>query len=75
MDKIDMQNGIMTGCGWARVSYYDDGIARGIKIILNDKIVAMLDVTERNDERNLNSEARILVYANGSDEPTSCENV
>ena len=73
--RIDMVNGIQTACGWARVEYYDDGVARGIKIILDDETVAMLDVFERDDEKDLNPEARVLVYANGSNEPTICVSV
>lgn len=75
MGKNDMVNGIQTACGWARVEYYDDGIARGIKVILDDEIVAMLDVIEANVERDIPPEARVLIYGNGSDEPTICENV
>ena len=75
MEKKDMENGIMTACGWARVEYYDDGCARGIKVILDDEIVAMLDVLERVDDKDADPEARVLVYENGSDEPTVCVEV
>lgn len=35
-----------TSAGIITTKYYDDGIAKGIQVLLNDTIVAMLDVFE-----------------------------
>lgn len=42
---------------------YDDGCARGIQVLINDEIVAAVDITRPDDE------IRILVYKEGIDEP------
>lgn len=42
---------------------YDDGCARGIQILINDEIVAAVDITRPDDE------IRILVYKEGIDAP------
>ena len=42
---------------------YDDGCARGIQILINDEIVAAVDITRSDDE------IRILVYKEGIDAP------
>lgn len=58
--KID--NLVMkTSAGIITTNFYDDGIAKGIAILLNDNIVAMLDVYEAQDGET-EGEARILVY-------------
>lgn len=44
---------------------YDDGCARGIQILVNDEIVAAVDVTRPDDK------IRIISYKEGIDEPTS----
>ena len=44
---------------------YDDGCARGIQILVNNDIVAAVDVTRPDDE------IRIISYKEGIDEPTS----
>lgn len=44
---------------------YDDGCARGIQILVNNEIVAAVDVTRPDDE------IRIISYKEGIDEPTS----
>lgn len=44
---------------------YDDGCARGIQILVNDEIVAAVDITRPNDE------IRIVSYKEGIDEPIS----
>lgn len=47
---------------------YDDGCARGVKILVNDEIVAAVDITRPDDE------IRIISYKEGSDEPTNIAN-
>ena len=50
-----------TSAGTITTKFYDDGIAKGVQILLDGKIVVMLDVYEtQNDE--LEGEARVLVY-------------
>lgn len=44
---------------------YDDGCARGIQILVNDEIVAAVDVIRPDNE------IRIISYKEGIDEPTS----
>ena len=62
-----------TSAGTITTQFYDDGIAKGIKIFLDDEIVAMLDVYEPS-EGEIEGEARVLVYqkAPDFDEPTHC---
>ena len=50
-----------TSAGTITTRFYDDGIAKGIQILLNDNIVAMLDVYEAQDDE-VEGEARVLVY-------------
>ena len=64
----DQQTHIQTSAGKITTRFYDDGIAKGVQIHLNDEIVAMLDVYEDEPE----GEARVLVYCNSDDEPTHC---
>lgn len=60
-----------TSAGEITTRFYDDGIAKGIQVYLNDELVAMLDVYEPlNDETE--GEARVLVYCKDDDEPTHC---
>lgn len=60
-----------TSAGEITTRFYDDDIAKGIQILLDGKIVAMVDVYEPiGDETE--GEARVLVYCNGDDEPTEC---
>ena len=44
---------------------YDDGCARGIDILVNDEIVAAIDITRPDDE------IRIISYKEGIDEPVN----
>ncbi len=44
---------------------YDDGCARGIQILVNDKIVASVDITRPDDE------IRIISYKEDVDEPVN----
>ena len=62
-----------TSAGTISTKFYDDGIAKGIQIYLDDNIVAMLDVYEPS-EGETEGEARVLVYqkAPDFDEPTHC---
>lgn len=54
-------NNFKTSAGVITTRFYDDGIARGIQICLDDTIVCMLDVLEPiNGE--VEGEARVLVY-------------
>jgi hypothetical protein len=57
-----------TSAGEITTRFYDDGIAKGLQVYLNDELVAMLDVYEDEPE----GEARVLVYCNDDDEPTHC---
>lgn len=60
-----------TSAGVITYDFYDDLIAKGIMIYLNDKIVCALDVYEPL-EGETEGEARVLVYCNDDDEPTEC---
>ena len=64
---------IKTSAGIITTRFYDDVIAKGVQIFLDDKIIAMLDVYEPN-EGEIEGEARILVYQKDPDfdEPTHC---
>lgn len=66
-DKTKMK----TSAGEITTRFYDDGIAKGVQVMLNGEIVAMLDVYEPN-EGETEGEARVLVYCNDDDEPTEC---
>lgn len=50
-----------TSAGTITTHFYDDGCAKGIQILLDDTIVAMLDVYEPVDGET-EGEARVLVY-------------
>ena len=50
-----------TSAGTITTRTYDDGCAKGIQILLDDTIVAMLDVYEA-QEGESEGEARVLVY-------------
>ena len=62
-----------TSAGIITTKYYDDGIAKGIQVLLDDTIVAMLDVFEPL-EGEKEGEARILAYHKSIDydEPIAC---
>ena len=62
---------MQTSAGEISTRFYDDGIAKGIEVLLNGEIVAMLDVYEQNDDET-EGEARVLVYCKNDDEPTHC---
>ena len=62
---------VNTSCGRLKAVSYDDGCARGIQIMLNDYIIAAVDVI--NENNGIPGEVRALVYANKDlDEPTEC---
>jgi hypothetical protein len=50
-----------TSAGVITTRFYDDGIAKGIQILLDGTIVAMLDVYEPSEDET-EGEARVLVY-------------
>ena len=52
---------MQTSAGKITTRLYDDGIAKGIQILLDDNIVAMLDVYEPS-EGETEGEARVLAY-------------
>ena len=52
---------MITSAGVISTRLYDDGMAKGIQILLDDTIVAMLDVYEPS-EGETEGEARVLVY-------------
>ena len=63
---------MQTSAGVITTQFYDDGCAKGIQVLLDGNIVAMLDVYEEP-----NGEARVLVYkmeyAEGEEEaPIEC---
>ena len=60
-----------TSAGEITTRFYDDGIVKGVQILLNGEIVAMLDVYEP-QEGETEGEARVLVYKDGDDEPSEC---
>ena len=60
-----------TSCGRLKAVSYDDGCAKGIQIMLDDKIITAIDVLNKND--GVPGEVRALIYANKDlDEPTEC---
>lgn len=72
----DMPVNNATSAGVVTTEFYDDEIAKGIKVLLNDEIVAMVDVYEAK-EGEAEGEARVLVYHKGDhcdawDEPIAC---
>lgn len=54
-------NEMETSAGKITTRFYDDGCAKGIQILLNNTIVAMLDVYEPKEGES-EGEARVLVY-------------
>jgi hypothetical protein len=64
---------LKTSAGIITTRFYDDVIAKGIQIFLDNNIVAMLDVYEP-VENETEGEARVLVYQKSPDfdEPTHC---
>ena len=60
-----------TSAGKITTKYYDDGIAKGIQILLDDTVVALLDVFE-SVSGEMEGEARVLVYNKDCDEPIEC---
>lgn len=62
---------VNTSCGRLSAVSYDDGCAKGIQIMLNDEIIAAIDVLNEND--GVPGEVRALIYANTDvDEPSHC---
>ena len=59
--RADSCDTIDTSAGKISTQTYDDGCAKGIKVLLDDTIVAMLDVYEPK-ERESEGDARVLVY-------------
>ena len=57
--------------GTITTRYYDDGIAKGVQILLDDTVVAMLDVFDPSAEEMV-GEARVLVYHQDCAEPIEC---
>ena len=65
-----------TSAGTITTKFYDDGCAKGIQILLDDNIVAMLDVYKP-IEGESEGEARVLVYKkeyaeNEEEAPVEC---
>ena len=60
-----------TSAGKITTKYYDDGIAKGVQILLDDTVVAILDVFETSAGEMV-GEARVLVYHQDCDEPIEC---
>ena len=62
-----MANQYQTSAGIITTKFYDDGVARGVEIFLNNEIVCMLDVMRHPMEGG----TRLIVYADyNEDEPT-----
>lgn len=62
-----MENEFKTSAGTITTEFYDDGMARGVEILLNGDIVCMLDVIEHPTEGG----TRLIVYSDYyEDEPT-----
>ena len=62
-----MKNSYDTKAGTIKTRFYDDGVAKGVEILLNDEIVCMLDVMVHSTYGG----TRLIVYANyNEDEPT-----
>lgn len=61
-----MENGIKTSMGMITTQFYDDGIGKGVEVLLNGSIVCMFDIMEGKYEG-----ARLIVYSKeDEDEPT-----
>lgn len=72
-------NEFKTSAGVITTRFYDDGIAKGIQIYLDDEIVAMLDVYEPIGNEP-EGEARVLVYRkeyseNEEEAPIACVSI
>lgn len=62
-----MKNECITKAGIIQARTYDDGIAKGVELLLDGEIVCMLDVMAHPTEGG----TRLIVYANyNEDEPT-----
>jgi hypothetical protein len=62
-----MNKGYETSAGVITTRFYDDGVAKGVEILLDGNIVCMLDVMKHPTEGG----TRLIVYANyNEDEPT-----
>lgn len=62
-----MKNGYETKAGIITTRFYDDGVAKGVEVLLNGEIVCMLDVMAHQTEGG----TRLIVYAEyNEDEPT-----
>ena len=57
----DMPVNNATSAGVITTEFYDDEIAKGIKVLLDNEIVAMVDIYEA-QEGESEGEARVLVY-------------
>ena len=61
-----------TSRGILAAEEYDDGIANGFRITINDELIALVDVFS-NAETVEENEARILFYSDpDAEEPTGC---
>ena len=62
-----MNKGFQTNAGIITTKYYNDGMGKGIQVLLNGDIVCMLDVMEHPTEGG----TRLIVYSGYyEDEPT-----
>lgn len=59
--KITLENSFKTSAGTISTRTYDDSCAKGIQVLLDDTIVAMLDVYEPKEGES-EGEARVLIY-------------
>lgn len=73
IERLVANQEMTTSAGKITTSFYNDEIAKGIQVYLDDTIVAMLDVYEP-VEGETEGEARVLVYRQDPDfdEPTHC---
>ena len=63
-----MSNGFKTSAGIITTRYYDDGMGKGVEVLLNGDTVCMLDVMEHSTEGG----TRLIVYSGYyEDEPTN----
>lgn len=62
---------VKTSAGVITTQVYNDGMAKGLQVLLNGEIVCMLDVYE-SVAGETEGEARVLVYKNNEDEPSEC---
>lgn len=58
---------VKTSAGVITTQAYDDGIAKGIKVLLNDDIICIVDVFEEAERRG---ETRVITYKEDNDEPS-----